>query len=399
MPPNADPKGIALLGGLMLFVIMGSMTAWASLFIRLVVGARILPARPWPWVRWKGTAVIGTFILWLAANVGAGQALSAAGGGKDLSSLDKMAVVSLVNLVLIAVLPKFLSLWSPNVWRDLGVQDRSTWAEDAALGVGATLFLMPIVYLVQFLAVLTWGINPHPVQNMLMTDVKDPKVALLAIIGAVILAPIVEELMFRGIFQGWLERLARPHEAARYRQFSQPEVVRVEAIPAVGSEGADPFAAPGVPIREGSIAAEPIAGPAGYWIGEQLRPGPLVALLLPAGIFAGVHYAQWPAPVPLFVLALGLGVVYRRTSSLIGPIAMHATFNGISTIAMILAAQYNLIPPDRFPVEVPPIPAPAPVPVPEGEAGTTTTAPALVHRLLNLHSGVEFFLAGFRKAD
>ena len=55
----------------------------------------------------------------------------------------------------------------------------------------------------------------------------------------------------------------------------------------------------------------------------------------PAALFAGVHYGQWPAPIPLFVLAVGLGLLYRRTGGIVAPIAMHATFNGLSTAAMI----------------------------------------------------------------
>jgi hypothetical protein len=34
-------------------------------------------------------------------------------------------------------------------------------------------------------------------------------------------------------------------------------------------------------------------------------------------------------------LSLGLGTVYLRTGSLIAAIVMHATFNGLSTVALI----------------------------------------------------------------
>jgi len=54
-------------------------------------------------------------------------------------------------------------------------------------------------------------------------------------------------------------------------------------------------------------------------------------------LFAVVHAPQWPAPIPLFVLALVIGSVYHRTGSLITAIFMHATFNGFSTLAMFVA--------------------------------------------------------------
>ena len=45
-----------------------------------------------------------------------------------------------------------------------------------------------------------------------------------------------------------------------------------------------------------------------------------VAIVLTSLIFAALHAAQWPAPIPLFLLAVGLGVVYQRTGSLLAPI-------------------------------------------------------------------------------
>jgi len=54
-------------------------------------------------------------------------------------------------------------------------------------------------------------------------------------------------------------------------------------------------------------------------------------------LFAGVHAAQWPAPIALFFLALVIGTVYHRTGSLIAAIFVHATFNGLSTLSMFMA--------------------------------------------------------------
>ena len=53
-------------------------------------------------------------------------------------------------------------------------------------------------------------------------------------------------------------------------------------------------------------------------------------------LFASVHAAQWPAPIALFALALVIGTVYHRTGSLIAAIFMHATFNGLSTLALFI---------------------------------------------------------------
>jgi membrane protease YdiL (CAAX protease family) len=52
-------------------------------------------------------------------------------------------------------------------------------------------------------------------------------------------------------------------------------------------------------------------------------------------LFACIHTSVWPTPVPLFVLALGLGVLAQRTQSLVGPIVLHGLFNGISCVLLL----------------------------------------------------------------
>jgi membrane protease YdiL (CAAX protease family) len=53
-------------------------------------------------------------------------------------------------------------------------------------------------------------------------------------------------------------------------------------------------------------------------------------------LFAYVHASVWPTPVPLFVLALGLGALAQRTRSLVGPIVLHSLFNGVSCVQLIM---------------------------------------------------------------
>ena len=54
--------------------------------------------------------------------------------------------------------------------------------------------------------------------------------------------------------------------------------------------------------------------------------------------WAAIHVENWPAPVPLLVLGLALGWLYERTGSLVAPVALHATFNGISTVWVLLGS-------------------------------------------------------------
>ena len=53
-------------------------------------------------------------------------------------------------------------------------------------------------------------------------------------------------------------------------------------------------------------------------------------------LFAALHVDAWPAPIPLFVLALFLGYLAHRTASLVGPIVLHGIFNGVSMLVLVV---------------------------------------------------------------
>jgi membrane protease YdiL (CAAX protease family) len=64
---------------------------------------------------------------------------------------------------------------------------------------------------------------------------------------------------------------------------------------------------------------------------------PWLSILLSSVLFALAHVnvAHWPA---LFVLGVCLGYTYEKSGSLFRPIIIHSTFNGLSVIAVLLAA-------------------------------------------------------------
>lgn len=113
-----------------------------------------------------------------------------------------------------------------------------------------------------------------PQHEALEVITESPSVALqvLMVALAVLVAPLVEELMFRGLFQSMIRSyLGRP------------------------------------------------------W----------VAIAITSALFATIHTNQehWPA---LFILALGLGYSYEKSGSLLRPIFMHAMFNGVTIVAALI---------------------------------------------------------------
>jgi len=69
--------------------------------------------------------------------------------------------------------------------------------------------------------------------------------------------------------------------------------------------------------------------------------GPDLALFGSAALFAAIHF-ELAALLPIFGLGLLLGVVYRRTRSLLTVISLHAGFNAIS-VGLTLADRLGLI--------------------------------------------------------
>ena len=77
------------------------------------------------------------------------------------------------------------------------------------------------------------------------------------------------------------------------------------------------------------------------WLRER---GPRFAYVGSALLFAAIH-ASLVSLLPFFALGLVLAWIYRRTRSLLAPIAMHATVNGISVaIALLVRSEVIRVP-------------------------------------------------------
>jgi membrane protease YdiL (CAAX protease family) len=160
-------------------------------------------------------------------------------------------------------------------WADLGFDVRRFGRDLAAGLIGFLLIIAPIMLLYAILIRLFKSNKLHPLIELAR---RQPSQLWLIGFCAVLVAPLVEEFFFRVILQGWLER------------------------------------------RERSIAREARLWPA--------LPTGMVPILISSLLFAAVHAGQWPAPVPLFFLALVLGYLYHQTHRLLPSLVVHALLNG-----------------------------------------------------------------------
>jgi membrane protease YdiL (CAAX protease family) len=138
-------------------------------------------------------------------------------------------------------------------------------------------------------------------------------------------APVMEEMLFRGALQRWLQNrpLATPFVMLLALLASVP--TQKDAWVETWKHGIGAILLHGAPVLFVVVLAVI------YLVVYCLsRTSAWPALFAASTLFAAVHSFAWPSPVPLFVLALGLGWLTQRTRSLAGPIVLHGLFNAVS---------------------------------------------------------------------
>ncbi len=142
------------------------------------------------------------------------------------------------------------------------------------LGCGAIVLLTMATSILLYLLLILLGVEPPRIAHealVALLDTNSPGVKWALIVSAIGLAPLFEEIIFRGLLQTGLQ---------------QSGLVR------------------------------------GRW----------VTIVIASGLFAVIHFSPiaWHTIPALFVLAVGLGYAYERTGSLWPPIFIHAAFNALN---------------------------------------------------------------------
>lgn len=246
---------------------VASVAMAAMLASRWRRGLALVARRPHDEVPWEGSDVLVVVLLALGCIATAGSLLP------PDPPLDRALATTILAMSVAALLSIGWLVGRGATAVDLGfVWDRPL--EDSRLAIGGlALVLAPLLALAATLD----RIVPyeHPVVEFLMLR-RDPWGVGLVLASAVVAAPLVEELFFRRILQGWLE-------------------VRLPQADGLG------------------------------------------AIVISAATFALAHQGQGLAYVPLFPLGIVLGVIAHRTGSIVPCILLHALFNAVS-VALLLAS-------------------------------------------------------------
>lgn len=273
------------------------------------------------------------------------------------------------------------------------------WPANVVLGILLFLVLAPLTLAVYVVVVLAFGSETNPLELAAKRGFSEWEWALLVFM-TVAGAPLTEEVLFRGVLQGWLRRAtlighialllivlvgsAWPlmrYVALQLAEVGEHEVVLHPPAPSDWISAIVPLVFFTVLVagyacwlwrlgrrhlhtmaevwlwRPGAdlLLARPAADADGDAQADDDKPAAAVALddsLLPArqqawawanarlAIFGSAMlfglFHGWPNAVPLMLFGIGLGWLASRTQSVIGTIVCHALFNCVACIVLAL---------------------------------------------------------------
>jgi membrane protease YdiL (CAAX protease family) len=233
------------------------------------------------------------------------------------------------------------------------------WRMNAVAGYLTWLIVTPAAFVVFVLAVnahtrLT-GLPPEKHPLTILGDAAGGWEWALFGLQTVVIAPILEEWLFRGVLLGWLAQ-ARPFPPPSVPPVRRSRLVMLAAV-GIGmvlawrghpadlrqAFATDPAGAAAMYLVPGAflLLLFPVEEVLVRWhrLRRHLRlrsPQQVRAIVASSALFAAFHAGVWPSPVPLVVLAMGLGYLYLRTRSLVGPIVVHGLFNAVSATYLLI---------------------------------------------------------------
>jgi membrane protease YdiL (CAAX protease family) len=360
-------------------LVAGIGGAWAVAFsvIGRLAGHRLFPPVRAPRAGWPGAAVVGAFVLFVLLNLFSSLAIHAAliesgffrlvygpdfptavperpTPADEAAQTIRMLWAAVIAFpIQIAAIVGFVHAFRlPDPVRMRG------WRMNVVAGYLTWLIVTPAAFAVFVLAsYVHLRLTGRPPQKHPLTGLGEtvgPWEWTLFVLQTVVVAPVLEEWLFRGVMLGWLAQKRVPPDgipppqraylvtgaAALITTF----LVCVNQNENVPHEFAtNPVRAVATYVVPGSVMLLMIPAAEGLvrmrWLRRHLRlrsDQQVRGIMASSALFAAVHANVWPSPIPLIVLAMALGYLYLRTRSLIGPIIVHGLFNAVSATYLLI---------------------------------------------------------------
>jgi membrane protease YdiL (CAAX protease family) len=328
------------------------VVAWAAWLLRPARSA-VLPRQRRRAVPWGGMEALLAFLIFLLWPTAVNDALRATGFfrrvyGSEFGNALVFGDMGPIDVIRVNLwrsdfaMPLSVTSMVVLLWRYSGTRPYQLGLTAHRLGrnvlVGGitAICVVPVVEFV-ILPAATWllrgvGQAPeeHPITRLVLSHPL-PIDFVAGIFAALVAAPLVEELLFRGIIQPWF----------RTRRWGEWLGIAGALLLAVGGRWSGLWAG----WKAHSWAhVWPELLPAGFvlvmtavYLPARARlPAAAGAVWVTSLLFAAGHSFALSHPVPLFFFSLALGALRYRTQSLVAPVVTHGLFNAVGWVLLLV---------------------------------------------------------------
>ncbi len=314
--------------------IVGAVSSWVFLILRAVQGKPILTTEPWKPRVWGFVdillAVVFTIFWQFQISLighGLGLARHDAGEAPTLS-LPLATLSGLGNVAAVLTVCVWIAVRHGASIAQLGFSF-ARWWKHIAIGVVAAFACIPFVY--ALMAAISLGFDNKYSHPLLEAMKSEGSIAayLLAVTSAVIFAPLVEEFLFRVLIQGWLQ--SAPFGSIKSIFLGQREASQLAFVASssdiVSVPNQDnPYAPLNVTVTNLELTD---LNPAS----ASLTP-PIWPSFVTGTLFGLAHFGYGLSFIPLIVLGIILGLLYRATHSIWPSLVVHFILNSSSMLAL-----------------------------------------------------------------
>ncbi len=352
---------VALLGvTLLLFAfLVGALTSWGYLIFCAVNGKPLLrPEQPWKPRVWGFVDILvaAVFVVfWQRQSAILGCSLLGLNRQEIVASqsipLPLATILGLGNVAAMLTICLWLALRHRASFAQLGFTLSRSW-KHIGIGVVAAFASIPLVY--ALMTAVSYGFDnkySHPLLEEMKRE-GSLTAYLLALTSAVLIAPLVEEFLFRVLIQGWLQSVPFGSLKSIFlgqREDSQYPFVATGSGPAAVAPAANnaatqpqqfnAYAAENVPAdgAESVASLDANFGPAAQpqQAGDRTSTIPPIWPSFVTGTLFGLaHFGYGLSFIPLIILGIILGLLYRATHSIWPSLVVHFILNGNSMLML-----------------------------------------------------------------
>jgi membrane protease YdiL (CAAX protease family) len=231
--------------------------------------------------------------------------------------------------------------WKGGLAVSLRRMPRGTW-----WGLLAVLVVIPCMLTASVLLQMVLKALDFKLETMheIIRAIRDhPQTDLIAwgLFSAVVVAPLAEEILFRGVLQtalvhGWARLLGPAPEGRGFEVLTEPAPAEIDGMSPTRQR--TPVSLQGETTAPGlDVGVLPYA-PAGSAPAQALRyppsaPARWFGIVLTSILFAALH-EPWSIPL-ILLLSLALGYLYERTGNLWTSITVHFCFNAFNMLLIV----------------------------------------------------------------